>query len=105
MLSAWPITGPGKSQLAFQKAKLAMAIRGKQLHYRTGEITAGHWHELAQKSGVPGLWQRMQSLLEASVPAMDRLGEQLPSRFPERVYSTIRAGILSRSQRLARTML
>jgi len=105
VLSAWPIIGPGKNQLSLQKAKLAMAIRGKRPHYRLNEIIGRHWLELAQKSGVPSLWPRMQSLVEESVPAMDRLAQHLPAGFPERVYSTIRAGILRQSQRFQQTML
>ena len=105
VLSAWPIIGPGKNQLSLQKAKLAMAIRGKRPHYRLNEIIGRHWLELAQKSGIPALWPRMQSLVEESVPAMDRLAQHLPAGFPERVYSTIRAGILRQSQRFQQTML
>jgi serine/threonine-protein kinase HipA len=105
VLSAWPIIGPGKNQLSFQKAKLAMAIRGKRPHYRLNEIIGRHWQELARTSGVPALWQRMQSLIEGAVPAMESLHHRLPSGFPERVYSTIRAGILRQSQRFQQTFL
>jgi serine/threonine-protein kinase HipA len=103
VLSAWPIIGPGKNQLSFQKAKLAMAIRGKRPHYRLNEIMGRHWHELAQKSGVPELWPRMQSLVGSAAPAMESLQQRLPSGFPERVYSTIRAGIFRQSQRFRET--
>ena len=34
VLSAWPIIGHGKNQLAIEKAKLAMALRGRRAHYR-----------------------------------------------------------------------
>ena len=105
VLSAWPIIGSGKNQLSLQKAKLAMAIRGKRPHYRLNEITGRHWRELAQKSGVPAFWPRMQSLVESVVPAIESLEHQLPTGFPERVYSTIRAGILRQSQRFQQTML
>jgi len=104
VLSAWPIIGPGKNQLSFQKAKLAMAIRGKRPHYRLNEITGRHWHELAQKSGVPALWLRMQSLVESAAPAIESLQHHLPSGFPERVYTTISAGIVRQSQRFQQTM-
>jgi serine/threonine-protein kinase HipA len=105
VLSAWPIIGSGKNQLSFQKAKLAMAIRGKRPHYRLNEIIGRHWHEIARKSGVPGLWPRMQSLVEGAVPAMERLQQSLPTGFPERVYASIRAGILRQSQRFRQTAL
>ena len=104
VLSAWPIIGHGKNQLPLEKAKLAMAVRGKRAHYRLNEISARHWQELAQRAGVPGLWQRMQALAESAVQAIDRVEAQLVAGFPERVYSSIRAGIRSQARRFAQTL-
>jgi serine/threonine-protein kinase HipA len=104
VLSAWPIIGHGKNQLPLEKAKLAMALRGKRAHYRLNEIGARHWQELAQRAGVPGLWQRMQALAESAVQAIDRVEAKLVAGFPERVYSSIRAGIRSQARRFAQTL-
>src|SRR5207253_1801785 len=52
VLSAWPIIGHGKNQLAIEKAKLAMGLRGRRAHYRLTEITACHWQQLALHTGV-----------------------------------------------------
>jgi serine/threonine-protein kinase HipA len=103
VLSAWPVIGHGKNQLALEKAKLAMAVRGRSPHYCLDEISGRHWQELAGGAGVPGLWERMQRLV-ASVPAaLDRLAAALPGGFPERVYASIRAGALAQSRRFAAT--
>ena len=62
VLSAWPIIGPGKNQLSFQKARLAMAIRGKRPHYRLNEIIGRHWYELAALRGFGG-WRKANPLI------------------------------------------
>jgi serine/threonine-protein kinase HipA len=104
VLSAWPVIGHGRNQLPLEKAKLAMALRGKRAHYRLNEISARHWQELAQRAGVPGLWERMQALAESAVQAIDRVEAKLIAGFPGRVYSSIRAGIRSQARRFAQTL-
>jgi serine/threonine-protein kinase HipA len=104
VLSAWPIIGHGKHRLAIEKAKLAMAVRGRRPHYRLNEITGRHWHELAERTGVPSLWNRMQSFVESAPAALERVEKCLPRAFPERVYTTIRAGVRAQTQRFAKTL-
>jgi serine/threonine-protein kinase HipA len=94
VLSAWPIIGARNNQLALQKVKLAMAIRGKRAHYRLNEITRRHWEDLAEHSGVPGLRDGMSTLIERAPAAIERLESLLPREFPERVYTSIRGGVL-----------
>jgi serine/threonine-protein kinase HipA len=103
VLSAWPIIGHGKNQLAFEKAKLAMALRGRSAHYRLKEITARHWQELAGQTGIPDLWTRMQSFVESVPAAITHVEKRLPRAFPERVYATVRDGVESQVRRFAAT--
>jgi serine/threonine-protein kinase HipA len=93
VLSAWPIIGHGKNQLPVEKAKLAMAVRGKSAHYRINEIQAHHWKALAESTGIPGIWKRMQAHVESVAPALARVEAMLPRAFPERVFTKIRDGI------------
>jgi len=104
VLSAWPIIGHGRNQLPLEKAKLAMAVPGRRPHYRLREITARHWRELAERTGVADLWTRMQSFVESAPGAIDRLGDRLPRGFPERVYTTVKKGVRTQAQRFAQTM-
>src|SRR6266480_1219284 len=104
VLSAWPIIGHGKNQLAIEKAKLAMSLRGRRAHYRLNEITAHHWHELAGRAGVPDLWNRMQSFVESAPTALKRVEKRLPRTFPERVCASIRDGVLGQVRRFAQTI-
>src|SRR5258708_11029556 len=104
VLSAWPIIGRGKNQLALEKAKLVMSLRGRRAHYRLNEIAGRHWQEIAQRTGLPDLWKRMQSFVEAAPVAFERVEERLPHAFPERVYATIRDGVLGQVRRFAQTI-
>lgn len=101
VLSAWPIIGHGKNQLALEKAKLAMALHGKRAHYRVKEITPRHWRTLAEGTAIPGLWERMRSFVASAEPVLKRLEKRLPRDFPERVYATIRDGVLKQARRFA----
>lgn len=103
VLSAWPLIGHGKNQLALQKARLAMAVRGRSPHYRIDEITGRHWHELASQVGLPHLWVRMQELAASVQVAFERVAAALPEAFPGRVYETILEGALAQSRRFAAT--
>lgn len=104
VLSAWPVIGRGKNQLAPERARLAMSLRGGRAHYRLNEITPRLWRELAGRAGVPDLWNRMQALVESAVPALERVEKRLPRAFPERVYGTIRAGLAAQAERFVNTV-
>jgi serine/threonine-protein kinase HipA len=93
VLSAWPVIGPGANHLPIQDAKLAMAIRGKSRHYRLREILPRHWHELALRTGIPGLWDRLRNLVESADAHVAAVQARLPSSFPDRVIETIAAGV------------
>jgi len=93
VLSAWPLIGPGANQLPIQDAQLAMSIRGKSRHYRLREILPRHWHELALRTGIPGLWDRMRNLVESADAHLAAVQARLPSSFPDRVMETIAAGV------------
>src|SRR6185437_11493590 len=98
VLSAWPVIGSGANQLPLQDARLAMAIRGKSRHYRLREIHPRHWHELALRTGIPGVWGRMRNLVESADARVAVVRARLPSRFPERVIDAIAAGINLQAQ-------
>ncbi len=97
VLSAWPVIGRGANQLPIQDAKLAMAIRGKSRHYRLREIHPRHWHELAIRIGLTGLWDRMRNLVESADAHVTVVKARLPSSFPERVIDSIAAGVKQQS--------
>ncbi len=90
VLSAWPIIGHGPNQVAFKRAKLAMALRSKNTHYHLHEIQTRHWQVLARQAGIP--FDQLADLVERVPQAFDTVQAQLPAGFPERVWRAIRDG-------------
>jgi serine/threonine-protein kinase HipA len=103
VLSAWPVIGHRRNELALERAKLAMAIRGRRPHYRIDEITGRHWRELVDRIGIADLWSRMQALVDEAPAAFERLEALLPPHFPERVYARIRTGVTNQARRFKAT--
>jgi serine/threonine-protein kinase HipA len=91
VLSAWPILGPGPNQLAYQRARLAMAVRGQNAHYRLGEIDARHWRRLAASCG-PGAWDRMHAMVARVDDALHGVERRLPVGFPHNVWARVAEG-------------
>jgi serine/threonine-protein kinase HipA len=99
VLSAWPIIGNGPNQVSPRRAKLAMALRGKNAHYHLHEIHTRHWQALAQQSGVPGAFDQMVALVLQVPDALERVATQLPAGFPEPVLTAIRRGMLAQAEK------
>ena len=97
VLSAWPIIGNGPNKLPYQRAKLAMALRGANLHYRLRDIQARHWERLAHACG-PGVWDRMVGMAESVERTLDRVEARLPDGFPARTWAPINAGVRRHAQ-------
>ncbi|MBC7434730.1 MAG: HipA domain-containing protein, partial [Bdellovibrionales bacterium] len=99
VLSVWPIIGNSPDQLAYRRAKLAMAIRNKNTHYSLYEIRTRHWLGLAEKCGVPDGFDQMVGMVLQVPAALDRVGAMLPPGFPEKVFRTIRDGMVMQAGR------
>ena len=89
VLSAWPIIGKKANQLPYQKAKMAMAVRSKNAHYKLSEIHRRHWQDLAQRSGVEGAWDAMQNMAQRVDGVLSQLERDLPVAFPARMAQAI----------------
>jgi serine/threonine-protein kinase HipA len=99
VLSAWPIVGTGRGQIAPQRVKLAMALKGKNTHYQLQDIQVRHWQALARLTGAPDAFEHMVGLVLQVPYALERVAEQLPQGYPQRVFKTIRAGMVAQAQR------
>ena len=93
VVSAWPLIGKSTKLKQYEKVSLAMALRGKQAHYRLNSIQTRYWFELAQTVGIEGLWARMIDTVERAPGVITKLEKKLPKDFPERVYVAIAKGI------------
>jgi len=98
VISYWPFIGHGPNLVAWQEAKLAMAVRSKNAHYVLARIQTRHWHGLAQRSGAEGTWEAMQALVARAESAIAAVQARLPAGFPERTAMAIFEGVRRQSQ-------
>lgn len=93
VLSAWPIIGNQPNQIPYQKAKLAMAIRTKNAHYRFDDITRRHWQEFTRKLGVPYAFEEMTHLADTVIESINSIYAELPDDFPAPLIENIKSGV------------
>jgi len=99
VLSAWPILDTGPHSLSYKKVKMAMAVRGDTAHYRLAEILPRHWQAVAQRSGIPGLWDEMCAMVDRVPQALDAVCSELPAGFPRALANSVFAGVLRHAAR------
>ena len=99
VLSAWPVIGTGPSEIQWQRAKLAMAVRSKNAHYHLREIEARHWAGLAAATGVPGLWDLMVGMVARVDAALRTVAARLPKGFAAELFERVATGTRAQVQR------
>jgi serine/threonine-protein kinase HipA len=101
VISVWPVVGKKANQLHEKKLKLAMALRGKNKHYRIAQIRRAHFNATARACG---LGQDMNDIIDAVVEstprAIDQVGNALPKGFPASLFEFITAGLTRASRSL-----
>ncbi len=102
VLSAHPILGSGARQLAPQKARMAMAVRGSQNYYRLEQIQRRHWLAQGRQVGLAEAATEaiLAELLDAVEPALAAAAAALPPGFPEDVAVAIFEGVRRQARRL-----
>jgi serine/threonine-protein kinase HipA len=98
VLSTWPVVGKRADQLDIHELKLAMALRGKQAHYKIVEIQPRHFHALADQYPDAAAWPAMIELagrVEGAIAAVER---QLPEGFAEPVWTLISKGMVKQAK-------
>jgi serine/threonine-protein kinase HipA len=101
ILSAHPMLGKGRGKLSPYKISMAMALRGKNRHYRWREIHARHWLETAKRCGLPGMTAIMEEVIAQTPHVIKTVTKQLPRQFPDFIADTIMNGTLQASRLLA----
>jgi serine/threonine-protein kinase HipA len=102
VLSAYPVIGKGKNQIAPNKAKLAMAIRGSTNYYVIDKIHRRHWIAQGQQAGIgAAMAERLiEETLAATAPAIAAVSELLPMNFPMYIAEAIFNGLQRQAARL-----
>ena len=102
VLSAWPIIGHGVNKYSWEKVKLAMAVRGKNKHYRIKDIQRRHFNQTASRIGVGDNAEGLISeVLEAAPRVISQVQEEAPKYLPENVLNSVLDGLEQSTTRLA----
>lgn len=101
VLSAWPITGPGPRQLPWQKARLAMAVRSRNAHWKLKDILPRHWEAVARTAGLGDATALVAEVAAQTPQVIADVSRRLPRGFPGRVSDRIFAGMKEQANRLA----
>ena len=101
VMSAWPIIGKGAREFQWKKAKLAMALRTKNAHYRMADIQRRHWNEVAKANALGSDFEAVIQRLVAITPeVIESVSKELPAEFPTIVSERIFNGLLDQVNRL-----
>lgn len=100
VISAHPLLGDGRNQLSPNKVKMAMAVEGRNRHYRWKEIRVDHWLETGRRCGLPKSGRPlMDQIVERAPDAVRAVRERIPGGFPDSVSEPILDGLLSAATR------
>ncbi|MCX7027487.1 MAG: HipA domain-containing protein, partial [Spirochaetes bacterium] len=101
VISAYPVLGHGKGQLAPEKLHMAMAVRGTNRHYEWSRAQARHWISTAASCGAQSEIESIFSELIAGVPeAINKVSAMTPAGFPASIADPIFKGIQAAAARL-----
>lgn len=101
VLSAWPIIGNGPRLLQWQKAKLAMAVRSRNAHWKLKDILPRHWDAVTRNAGLGDASGLIAEVIRQVPEVIAAVSGQLPPGFPARVSDRIFAGMQEQARRLA----
>lgn len=102
VISAYPVMGPGANRLAPREVRMAMAVSGRNRHYRWSEILARHWLATAKASSFESeATAILDELIGATPAALDEVTAVIPSGFPAGVAEPILEGVGTAVRRLA----
>jgi serine/threonine-protein kinase HipA len=94
VVSILPILGDAPNQFRRHKAKLAMAVAGKNRHYKLADIQRRHFNAMAPKCGYGASAEPLiERLLQRAPGAIEEVNARLPAGFPQRVADAIFTGL------------
>jgi serine/threonine-protein kinase HipA len=93
VLSAWPIIGRGVNKLDVHKARLAMAVRSKNAHWKLNEIKPSHWDAVTRAAGLGGATPLLHEIVTQTPRVVERVAREIPAHFPPIVRDKIFDGL------------
>jgi serine/threonine-protein kinase HipA len=101
VLSAWPVIGSKANQIPLQKARLAMAIHSKGVHYKIKDIQRRHFHHLAKQMGIVDAKSIIDEIIALTPKVINAVTSGLPRDFPAKVSDALFAGLNNSARQLA----
>jgi len=106
VLSAYPVLGEGSSKISPFKAKMAMAVRAKNAHWKMQDLHRRHWLDLGTRHGVVTADGRpahavLDDLVARTPEVIAQVRRQLPIGFPAELADSVLAGVQGAAARLA----
>ena len=96
VMSIWPVEGNGPNQFSMFKAKMAMAVSGKNKHYLFKDIQRRHFNAMASKCfDRIDAEEMIGRVLEAAPRAIEAMGSRLPVGFPGWIAELVFNGLKS----------
>ena len=103
VMSIWPVEGNGPNQFSMFKAKLAMAILGKNKHYHFKDIQRRHFNSMAARCfDRVDAEEVIRRVLEATPSAIEVMGSKLPEGFPDWIAESVFKGLRQSAELLER---
>lgn len=106
VLSAYPVLGEGPGKISPFKAKMAMAVRSKNAHWKMRDILRRHWLALGTRHGIVTEDGRevqfiLDDLIARTPGVVAAVRAKLPADFPEQVADGILDGLRDAANKLA----
>lgn len=103
VMSAYPVIGEGLNQWRGRDLRLAMALLGKNRHYRMHDIQRRHFNSTAKMVGYAETAEPLIQAFIAQTPAVvEQMQAQLPRGFSQQVADKVLGGLLSAARTLER---
>ena len=102
VLSAHPVMGHGAGRLSSHKVKMAMAIDGKNRHYKWSEIRRDHFEQTALRCHLPDAPALIDELVARTPLAITEAATKLPANFPEDLANFVFDGLSEAANVLGR---
>ena len=93
IMSAYPMMGHGRGKLSPEKIKMAMAVHGKNRHYRRKENHARHWVETAKRCGFGDMQSVIEDVIIRTPDVIEKTRNIIPKGFPPQIADSILEGI------------
>lgn len=102
VLSAHPIIGTRRNQLPPRRARLAMAVCGKNRHYVIGDIQPRHWIAQGARVGLTedAVRAAMADVAARTEPVIAGVASRIPADFPADVADAIFDGMRRQARKL-----